>query len=150
MSVPELPRHADPDLSPPGRALTERAAGLPVPPPREPLAFEEEPEGEGFNLRELWQVIVKRRWTIILFTGIVVAAVVTATYLKTPIYRASLTLQIDRESVRVFDNTQGEVNADTINPDYFYYQTQYELLKSRSPALRVVNQMGLADPPVSG
>ena len=148
MSVPESPRHPDPDLSPPGRALTERAVGVPVPPPREPLAFEEEPEGEGLNLRELWQVIVKRRWTIILFTGIVVAAVVTATYLKTPIYRASLTLQIDRESVRVFDNTRGEVNADTVNPDYLYYQTQYELLKSRSLGLRVVNQMGLADRPV--
>lgn len=148
MSAPELPKPADPDWPPPGRALTERAAGIPMPaPPREPPAFEEEPEGEGFNLRELWQVIVKRRWTIILFTAIVVAAVVTATYLKTPIYRATLTLQIDRENVRIFDSNKGEVDLNVTSPDYFYYQTQYELLKSRSLALRVVNQMGLADRP---
>jgi capsular exopolysaccharide synthesis family protein len=148
MSAHELPKPADPDWPPPGRALTERAAGIPLPaPPRELPAFEEEPEGEGFNLRELWQVIVKRRWTIILFTAIVVAAVVTATYLKTPIYRATLTLQIDRENVRIFDSNKGEVDLNVTSPDYFYYQTQYELLKSRSLALRVVNQMGLADRP---
>jgi len=115
-------------------------------PPREYQGFEEEPEGEGINLRELWQVILKRRWTIIIFTGIVVAAVVTATYLKTPIYRANLTLQIDREDVRVFENKQmGSVESQDSGLSDDYYQTQYELLKSRSLALRVVNQMGLAD-----
>ena len=148
MNAPEFPRHPDSDQPPPGRALTEHAAGVPLPPPpREPQAFEEEPEGEGLNLRELWQVIVKRRWTILLFTGIVVAAVVTATYLKTPIYRASLSLQIDRESVRVFDSKQGAVDTETFSSDYLYYQTQYELLKSRSLALRLVNQLGLANRP---
>jgi capsular exopolysaccharide synthesis family protein len=148
MSIPELPQHTHPDPSRPGRALAERPAGLPMqaPAPPSPL-FEEEPEGEGLNLRELWQVIVKRRWTIIIFTGIVVAAVVTATYLKTPIYRAALTLQIDSDRVRVFDSKQGEVDVADSGSEYYFYQTQYELLKSRSLALRVVNQMGLADRP---
>ncbi len=147
MSAPELPQYPGSDPQPPGRALAERQAGVPMPAPsRESPAFEEEPEGEGLNLRELWQVILKRRWTIVIFTGIVVAAVVTATYLKTPIYRANLTLQIDREDVRVFENQQmGSVESQNNGLSYDYYQTQYELLKSRSLALRVVNQMGLAD-----
>ena len=71
---------------------------------------EEEPEGDELNLRELWQVIVKRRWTIVIFALIVVTAVVTATYLMTPIYRASLTLQIDREDIKIVKT--GEVAPD--------------------------------------
>ncbi|MDS4042000.1 MAG: polysaccharide biosynthesis tyrosine autokinase [Candidatus Competibacter sp.] len=148
MSTPELPNHPNPDPHPPGRALTEHPAGFPIqaPAPRS-SAYEEELEGEGFNLRELWQVIVKRRWTIIIFTGIVVAAVVTSTYLKTPIYRASLTLQIDREDIKVFDKEMQPVDVAIGGLDYL--QTQYGLLKSRSLALRIVNQMGLADRPAA-
>lgn len=120
---------------------------MPAPPPPSPV-FEDEPEGDGLDLRQLWEVIVKRRWTISIFTAIVVVAVVTATYLKTPIYRASLTLQIDREDIKVLD--MGEVSPGETRGwgGQDYYQTQYELLKSRSLARRVVNQMGLANRPV--
>lgn len=145
MSTPELPKPADP--RPPGQALTERPAGTPVPAPSLPSRIvEDEPEGDELNLRELWQVILKRRWTILLFALIVVTAVVTATYLMTPIYRASLTLQIDRESIKIVQS--GEVAPEETGWDsQEYYQTQYELLKSRSLAVRVANQMGLADLP---
>ncbi len=107
MSTPELPRPVDPDPHPPGRALAERRAGVPILAPSPPQLVEEEPEGDELNLRELWQVVVKHRWTILIFTLIVVTAVVTATYLMTPIYRASLTLQIDREDIKIMQ--MGEV-----------------------------------------
>ena len=147
MSTPELPKVADPDPRPPGQALVERPAGATVPAPLpQSRIVEEETEGDELNLRELWQVIVKRRWAIIIFTLIVVTAVVTATYLMTPIYRASLTLQIDREDIKVVKT--GEVAPEESGwSGMDYYQTQYELLKSRSLALRVVNQLGLADLP---
>ncbi len=147
MSTPELPKPVNPDPRPPGRALAERPAGVPLPAsPLPSQAVEEEPEGDELNLRELWQVIVKRRWTILIFTLIVVTAVVTATYLMTPIYRASLTLQIDREDIKIV-NTGEVAPVETGWDSQDYYQTQYELLKSRSLALRVVNQLGLADLP---
>ena len=147
MSTPELPKAADFDPRPPGQALAERPAGVPMPaPPRQSQTVEEEPEGDELNLRELWQVILKRRWTIIIFALIVVTAVVTATYLMTPIFRASLTLQIDREDIKIVQT--GEVSPEETGwGGQDYYQTQYELLKSRSLALRVVNQLGLADLP---
>lgn len=147
MSTPKLPEPADSDPRPPGQALAERPIGVPMPasPPRSQVV-EEEPEGDELNLRELWQVIVKRRWTIIIFALIVVTAVVTATFLMTPIYRASLTLQIDREDIKIVKT--GEVAPEETGWNtQEYYQTQYELLKSRSLALRVVNQLGLADIP---
>ena len=147
MSTPELSKPAGPDPSSPGRSLTERQAGVPVAaPPYASQLIEEEADGDELNLRELWQVIVKRRWTIFIFTLIVVSAVVTATFLMTPIYRASLTLQIDREDIKIVKT--GEVAPEENgSSSQDYYQTQYELLKSRSLALRVVNQLGLADLP---
>jgi len=134
------------DPSEPSRALIERRVHLldPIADLPEARAAEVEPEDDELNLRELWHVIVKRRGTILLFTLIVIIAVVTATYLMTPIYRASLTLQIDREDIKIVKIEEvSPVESGGSGQDY--YQTQYELLKSRSLAQRVVNQLGLAD-----
>ena len=131
------------------KALTEREGQVLGPVlPLEKRTDESEADDDFIDLRELWQVLVKRRWTLIIFTLITVAAVVTATFLMTPIYRSTLTLQIDREDLKV-------IKIEGVSPDESggwwggqdYYKTQYELLKSRSLALRVVNQLGLADLP---
>ena len=148
MNIPELPHSPDSNSPLPGRVLVERQNGVPMlAQPREQPLFEEDSEEDALNLRELWQVILKRRWTIFIFTLIVVTAVVTATYLKTPIYRADLTLQIDLEDIKIMQ--VGEVSPGETGgwQSQDYYQTQYELLKSRSLAQRVINQLGLADLP---
>ncbi|WP_295577851.1 polysaccharide biosynthesis tyrosine autokinase [uncultured Lamprocystis sp.] len=147
MNAPDMPIPADPGQPPQGRALIERQPGVPIPaPPALPPGYEEESDSDGLDLRELWQVVLKRRWTIIVFAVIVVVAAVTATYLMTPIYRASLILQIDREDIKVTKIEEvAPVDASTGGQDYL--QTQYELLKSRSLAQRVIDQMGLADQP---
>jgi len=144
MNAPEFPIPADPALPPPGRPLVERQPSAPIPaPPPQFSGVEDGPDDEGLDLRELWQIVLKRRWTIIVFTLIVVAAVVTATYLQTPIYRASLTLQIDSEDIKVL-KIDAPVDAATGGQDYL--QTQFELLRSRSLAQRVIEQMGLDRP----
>ena len=147
MNAPDMSIPADPGRPPQGHALIERQPGVPIPaPPAPPPGYEEESDSDGLDLRELWQVVLKRRWTIIVFAAIVVVAAVTATYLMTPIYRASLTLQIDREDIKVTKIEEvAPVDASTGGQDYL--QTQYELLKSRSLAQRVIDQMGLADQP---
>ncbi|WP_295432157.1 polysaccharide biosynthesis tyrosine autokinase [uncultured Thiodictyon sp.] len=147
MNAPDLPIAADHRLLPPERAPLERPYGVPLQAPSaHSLGPEEEPEGEGLDLRELWQVVLKRRWTIVVVTLIVVATMMTNTYLETPIYRADLTLQIDSEDIKVV-TIGAPVDAATGGQDYL--QTQYELLKSRSLAQRVVEQMGLNDRPAA-
>jgi capsular exopolysaccharide synthesis family protein len=104
-------------------------------------------DDDTINLRELWDVIVKRKWTVMTFFAIVVISVVTTTFLMTPIYRASLTLQIERQEAKVVDFqgvTPNEMQADTKD----FYQTQYELLKSRTLAQRVIEQLNLAEHPL--
>lgn len=133
------------DGFPTRRELVERAGtGLASPAAPETRAVEIEPEDDELNLREVWSVIVKRRWTILLFALIVLLAVLTATYLMTPIYRAGLTLQIDREDIKIV-KIEEVAPVETAGSSQDYYQTQYELLKSRSLAARVINQLELAD-----
>ncbi len=60
----------------------------------------------------------------------------------TPIYRATITLQIDREAAKVVD-TQVEPSDQLVAGEEFF-QTQYGLLKSRSLAARVVDSLNLA------
>lgn len=103
----------------------------------QPVRVEE--EDDLIDLREYWRVIVKRKWTVLGFFAIVMVAVTTATLLMTPIYRATTVLQIEREAAKVVefdDAAQTERQGDRD-----FYQTQYELLKSRSLAERVVQKM---------
>ncbi len=138
----------EPAKSQPGQggALIERQETLPS-----TLLMQEIPgleaDEDGINLRHYWNVIVKRRWTVLTFFLIAVTAVMTATFLQTKIYRASMTLQIEQQEAKLtkFDDPasseQGYSSMD-------FYQTQYELLKSRSLALRVVEQLNLAEHPL--
>lgn len=121
------------------RATTELSTDV-LQPQFEPA----EAEG-GINLREYWDILVRRRWTVFIFFLIVVSAAMVATFLMTSIYRASLTLQIERDVPKVV----AYQTSPTESPqERDFYQTQYELLKSRTLAERVVNQLGLADHPL--
>lgn len=108
----------------------------------DPLA---EPESEGFDLRRAWAIILKRKWTVLAFLLIVIAGVTTTTLLTTPIYRASATIQIDRDTLKVIDKGQIDLAEGS---DREFYATQYELLRSRALALRVAKEMNLSQHPV--
>ena len=95
------------------------------------------------HFRDLWHVVVKRKWSIIAFFLIAVVATAIGTLMQTPIYRAEITLRIDSEASKIIPFKDG-VQFDTGDPDYF--QTQLELLKSRSLAERIVTQMKLKVP----
>ncbi|MCX7034403.1 MAG: polysaccharide biosynthesis tyrosine autokinase [Arenimonas sp.] len=98
--------------------------------------------GDEIDLLSYWRILVKRRWTVLGAAAIVVASALVATLLTTPVYRASVSMQIERDNVKVLDigATQNE-NAY----DYEFYTTQYELLRSRALAQRVAADLGLTD-----
>jgi succinoglycan biosynthesis transport protein ExoP len=106
----------------------------------------DEGDEDTINLREYWNVILKRKGTVLTFFAIVVVAVMTATFLMTPIYRASLTLQIDRQEAKVVEY-QGVTPMESPQDSREFYQTQYEVLKSRSLAQRVIDQLNLTEHP---
>jgi polysaccharide biosynthesis transport protein len=110
--------------------------------PSEP-PYTESGSDEALNLRDYWRVLVKRKWTILTSFIITVVITATSTLLMTPIYRATVILQIDREAPKVVKfEAVAPVEMDV--SDQQFYQTQYELLKSRTLAERVVDQLNLA------
>lgn len=118
--------------------------GMPYGPP--PPPGERYDDDDTIDLRQYWEIIRKRKWTVLAFFAIVVIAVAVGTLLMTPIYRASLTVQIERNEAKVVDIQQVspvEGSSDTRE----FYQTQYELLQSRSLAQRVIAQLRLEEHP---
>ena len=107
--------------------------------PREPT------DEDVIDLRQYWQVLVRRKVTIlsVLLVALVVTLIVT--FLTTPLYRGTLLLQIEREASKVveFQAVTPEERGEMKD----FYQTQYELLKSRTLASRVIDQLGLQASP---
>lgn len=96
------------------------------------------------DLLEYWRVIVKRKWTVLGAFAIVVLSGLMATLLTTPIFRATATVQIERQAMRV-------VNVPGVEPieapyDREFYETQFQLLRSRSMAEKVAAELDPDDP----
>jgi len=101
-------------------------------------------EEKEVNLRDYWKVIRKRQWIIIAFFLIVVITTAIGTFTMKPIYRATTTIQINKENPQVVDFK--EIFAVNMI-DMDYYQTQYKILETRSIAKRVVQNLKLAEHP---
>ena len=117
-------------------------AELPGPPPAMAAARQDDDE---INLLEYWQILRDRQWVVASIAAAVFVLALVVTLLATPIFRASSTLQIERDTMKI-------VNVESLTPtetagDRDFYQTQYELLQSRSLALRVVQDLKLVEHP---
>ncbi|MDO8862431.1 polysaccharide biosynthesis tyrosine autokinase [Haliea sp. E1-2-M8] len=104
-----------------------------------------ERDDEVIDLRELWAMLVRRRWTVLVTALVIVVAGTVYTAMQTPIFRASTTVQIERESSNIVE-FEDVVASESGSRDF--YETQYELLQSRNLARRVIDQLGL-QPPVA-
>jgi polysaccharide biosynthesis transport protein len=100
-------------------------------------------QNQGFDIYKYLRILNKYRWLITstIATALLLGALFT--YLSTPIYRATVSLQIDRDTLNI-------VKVDGLQPEeqgagLEFYQTQYELLASRSLAERVVTTLGLTN-----
>ncbi len=98
---------------------------------------------QTLHLRDLLRVFLKRKWTILAIFAISALFSVVLTYLAAPVYRASTTIQIDKNTAQV-TNYKDITPVETYDYDSgdFYY-TNYELLKSRALAERAAEDIGL-------
>lgn len=126
------------------RLPARRAAGVPV--PHRPgalsvdmLADERRDDRDEIDLLAYWRILVKRRWLILGILAVVAAASLLLTLMATPIYRATAVMQVENEEQNVVQ--MGAVAAQGADPQFL--QTQYELLKSRTLAERVADDLGI-------
>jgi capsular exopolysaccharide synthesis family protein len=96
---------------------------------------------ESIHFRDLWHIVLKRKWALILFFLFVVVSTAIATSMMTPIYRSVISMKIERDAPKVVDYK--DVTPAETYYDVDFYKTQYELLKSRTLAARVVEQLNL-------
>jgi polysaccharide biosynthesis transport protein len=95
---------------------------------------------QKIDLRSYLQVITKRRWTIVTFFVVVVVSVAIHTFTATPIYQATSRIVIDKENPNLV-SIQEVLAVDSTGQDY--YQTQYQIIESRSVAREVIKRLSL-------
>lgn len=106
-------------------------------------ALQEESESAGaFSLHSYWRTIHARRRTIFWAVAFALAAAAVYNFVRVPTYRATATIQIDREG-RDIAHLDDDYARPLEQPDYI--ETQYKVLRSRSLARRVIGKLGLQD-----
>ncbi|EIJ36603.1 capsular exopolysaccharide family [Thiothrix nivea DSM 5205] len=95
------------------------------------------------TLSHIWEIIKKRKWLILSTLCCGLLATFLLTKLTPPSYQANATIRIEKEPTRIVEfgqifDTEQKDSVDVL-------QTEYELLKSRALAERVVKEMGLTE-----
>lgn len=131
---PRLPIRRLPEQGP----LALRAAGNALDLFEEPKRDEDE-----IDLLAYWQILQKRRWLVFGVIASILALTLLITLLTPPVYRATATLQIDREAMQIVQVEGMQAPEAASGGDF--YQTQYELLRSRALAERTADTLNLAN-----
>ena len=102
-----------------------------------PGAFTEE---EEVDLWEYWRSIRKHIRLIIAMFLVTELATFAFLRTRTPIYTSTSTIRIEREAPEVLESKHENEPDNDIES---FYKTQYEMLRSRSLAARVIRDLGL-------
>jgi succinoglycan biosynthesis transport protein ExoP len=141
MSSSDLSRAAQPDFEP-----TASMAVALRQPYRLQTAVERQQEDqvadESLTLTDLLRIVLKHKWTLLTVMILACAVAAVRTFLSTPIYRSTVIMQIDRGAPRVVSfNNEADREQPADDPNSL--TTQVELLKSRSLAERVIDELRL-------
>ncbi|MDP1922892.1 MAG: Wzz/FepE/Etk N-terminal domain-containing protein, partial [Myxococcales bacterium] len=115
-----------------------------------PGAANEVTPSEQFDLRSRLQVVVRRKWLILLVFAAVVGSVALYSTKQAKVYRAEVTLIIDPREPRFLDSQIQDVNSDTYSSYWAnkeYVETQLKVITSRAVSQRVVEKLGLGQDP---
>jgi len=99
------------------------------------------------DLLGYWAVLKRRRGVIYLCIAAVVLATLIGSFLVTPLYRSTVTAQIERQNPDIL-NVRELASVDYSWAAYAdFYQTQYKILSSDAVARKVVDRLGLVSHP---
>ncbi|MBW7832206.1 MAG: polysaccharide biosynthesis tyrosine autokinase [Simplicispira suum] len=125
----------------PSNALQLRgnhALGMPLP----AQAATPDDDDDVLDLRDLWRMVVKHKGLLlsVAIAGLLVAVLLS--FIKTPLYLATTSVQVDKRAARVVQFGQ-DADATQDMDDRTALGTQVELLKSRVLAERVIDELRL-------
>ncbi|MGH8526144.1 MAG: GumC family protein, partial [Gammaproteobacteria bacterium] len=109
-------------------------------PPNLNLTHEEAPE-----FVEYWRAVMQRKWSILALAVLVAAIAYVAVSQMDPVYRSSATVLIESERQNLVPIGEAYNRVEAYYREYF--QTQAEVLKSRTVAQRVITKLKLTEHP---
>ena len=95
---------------------------------------------EEVHLRDYIHVINKRRTLVVAVFAVIFVLVVLYTFSRTPLYRGTTKVLIEKATS---EKLTGNSVSRIYDPEF--YETQFQLIKSRAVAKRVVTSLDLAD-----
>src|SRR5437879_3054595 len=103
------------------------------------------------HLLDYWRTIWRGRWTALSIFTVVVTLVSIGTFTQKPTYRARATVEIAPASRKV-SPVADVAEMGTATYGYYaeerYFNTQYEVIKSRDVAQRVMDRLDLYNHPI--
>ncbi len=107
-----------------------------------------DPTPHARELLDYWGVLKRRRGVVYLCLATVLLATLIGSFLVTPLYRSSVTAQIERQNPDIL-NVRDLASADYSFASYGdFYQTQYKILASDAVARKTVERLGLVSHPL--
>jgi len=100
---------------------------------------------DDFDFRHYLDVIDRKKWAILGLAGVVSLITLLVTLAITPVYQASSTLLIESKSTNLV-SIEEVYGFDTGAKQY--YETQFEILRSRPLAERVIRRLALTENPL--
>ncbi|MYM65124.1 polysaccharide biosynthesis tyrosine autokinase [Pseudomaricurvus sp. HS19] len=106
------------------------------------IAAAERPEfqEEIIDLRHYWRVLMQQKWNIAGLSVVVTLLTALVVFSMTPVYQATNTVLIENQEAKVL-SIEDVYGLNTSNKEYFL--TQFEILKSRDLAERVIRRLNL-------
>jgi len=96
---------------------------------------------DSISIKDVMRILGKHKWVLIAAITFCTTVAILQGLTTTPVYQASVLLQIDQSSARIVQFSKDVDLAQ--NDDYLMLTTQYELLQSRSLAERVIDDLQL-------
>lgn len=100
---------------------------------------------EVIDLRHYWRIVDRFKWRIAALSVAVAMLTAVVVFSMTPRYQASATLMIEAEQAKAL-SIEEVYGLDSSRKEYFL--TQFEILKSRKIAERVVERLALTSHPL--
>ena len=101
---------------------------------------------KGINIRDFWGVLTRNKKLLATITTLALLLSLAISLLMPPVYRSSTTIQIERQSTSASDVVLESTNRRTQRD---YWQTQIQLLQSKTLALAVMEKLDIKDKFVS-
>ncbi|MCM8556644.1 GumC family protein [Sphingomicrobium sediminis] len=106
-----------------------------------------QPQPVGFGptsfVSYVWKLVWRWKWLILAITSVSIVIAILLAMLAPREYSATTRIEILRTTSNLADI--GDIETDVNIFDYEFYQTQYELLRSRTLAEKVVEDLDLAN-----